>query len=125
MFMFRFPDACHGLASRALPAGVRKATRHEIAGSGHYGSSNLSTGYGDLKYAPVAASTPKTGGSKRQGLLGKCTGEGTAAETPPASAEGGASRRFWAAAGVFGASAGAAGPNPAAIAVNIAVWKRQ
>ena len=43
--------------------------------------------------APAAVSAPKTGRSNRQGLLGKCTGEGTATETPPASAEGGASRR--------------------------------
>ena len=44
--MFRFPDACYGWANRTLLAGVRKATRHEIAGSGHHGSRNLSTGYG-------------------------------------------------------------------------------
>jgi hypothetical protein len=59
----------HGLANRALRAGVRKHTRQEIAGSGHYGSSNLSTGYGDLKSAPVAAGTRRGGARRRFGLF--------------------------------------------------------
>jgi hypothetical protein len=63
---FRMP--AHGLANRALRAGVRKPIRQEIAGSGHYGSCNLSNGYGDLNTAPVAASAQQCGARRHFGL---------------------------------------------------------
>jgi hypothetical protein len=49
-----------GLAIRTLPAGVRKASRREIAGCKVLRGSDLSAGYGDLERAPVAASAQRT-----------------------------------------------------------------
>ena len=53
-----------------VPAGVRKASRHEIAGSGHGGGSNSSAGYGDCMRAPTETSAQIAGVNDSLALFG-------------------------------------------------------
>src|SRR5271166_642459 len=97
----------------------RRGTKSQ--GARQDGGSNLTAGYGDLKGAPVAASARHIGASGCFGRPWSRNGRATTARKPPAGVHGGDLELLE----PLMASAGVAGPSPAAIEASIAAWKRR